>query len=185
MSHIAVVASGAGGVEELREQLIKPLIELGHSAAVTLTPTAGHWLESTGEVAALEQATGYPVRWKSRLPSDPRPHPQPDVIVAAPWSANSTAKLALGIADNQALTFICESMTLAPTIVFPRINAAHARQPAWTSHIEALRSAGLHLIEGRDLWPLHEPRQGRNPLPWPQIVALANGLASTDESTSK
>ena len=125
------------------------------------------------------------MRWKSRLPSDPRPHPQADVIVAAPWSANSTAKLALGIADNQALTFLCESMTLVPTIVFPRINAAHARQPAWTSHVEALRATGLHLIEGPDLWPLHEPRQGSNPLPWSQIIALANGLASTDESTSK
>ena len=185
MSNIAVVASGAGGVEELREQLVVPLIELGHTVAVTLTPTAGLWLESTGEVAALEQVTDFPVRWKSRLPSDPRPHPQPDVIVAAPWSANSTAKLALGIADNQALTFICESMTLVPTIVFPRINAAHARQPAWTSHVEALRATGVHLIEGPDLWPLHEPRQGSNPLPWPQIVALTHSLASTDESTSK
>lgn len=174
MSHIAVVASAAGGVEDLREQLIQPLIELGHTAAVTLTPTAGPWLESTGDVAALEQLTGYPVRWNPRLPSDPRPHPQADVIVAAPWSANSTAKLALGIADNQALTFICESMTLVPTIVFPRINAAHARQPAWTSHIEALRSAGVHLIDGPELWPLHEPRQGSAPLPWPQIVALAD-----------
>ncbi|NNG20561.1 flavoprotein [Naumannella sp. ID2617S] len=174
MSHIAVVASAAGGVEEVREQLVQPLIEIGHTAAVTLTPTAGLWLESTGEVAALEQLTGYTVRWKSRLPSAPRPHPEADVIVAAPWSANSTAKLALGIADNQALTFICESMTLVPTIVFPRINAAHARQPAWTSHIEHLRSTGVHVVEGDDVWPLSEPRQRKPPLPWKYLVNLAS-----------
>jgi hypothetical protein len=31
-------------------------------------------------------------------------------------------------------------------IIFPRINAAHARQPAWTDHLDRLRSAGVELI---------------------------------------
>jgi hypothetical protein len=30
-----------------------------------------------------------------------------------------------------------------PVVVFPRVNAAHARHPAWDSHIAALRRAGV------------------------------------------
>jgi hypothetical protein len=37
---IGLVASAAGGVEEIRHGLIEPLIRNGHQLAVTLTPTA-------------------------------------------------------------------------------------------------------------------------------------------------
>jgi hypothetical protein len=81
--------------------------------------------------------------------------------------------MALGISDNQALTQICETIGNGsiPIVVFPRINAAHARQPAWASHLLALRSASVHLVYGEDVWPLHEPRSepGRG-LPWPAIL---------------
>ena len=46
-------------------------------------------------------------------------------------TANSVAKLALGNADNQALTVLRECVATIPTIIFSRVNAAHARQPAW------------------------------------------------------
>lgn len=53
----------------------------------------------------------------------------------------------------------------------PRIDAAHTRQPAWNSHIEALRGAGMHLLMGDEYWPLHEPRSapGKD-LPWSKIL---------------
>lgn len=57
-------------------------------------------------------------------------------------------------------------------IIFPRINAAHARQPAWSSHIDQLRSAGVELIYGEHFWPLAEPRtDGPRELPWAAILA--------------
>ena len=117
MSTIGVVAAGAGGVEVIRTQLVRPLIDRGHTVAVTLTPTAGEWLRATGEWDKLEDLTGLPVRDKPRLPSEPRPHPQIDVFAAAPFSANSIAKLALGIADNQALTVLCENIAHVPMVV--------------------------------------------------------------------
>jgi hypothetical protein len=84
------------------------------------------------------------------------------------------AKLALGIADNQALTTACEAVGagIVPVVVFPRVNAAHARQPAWPSHIENLRRVGVDLVYGDEVWPLHEPRTepGRQ-LPWNSIRA--------------
>ena len=98
-----------------------------------------------------------------------------------PASANTVAKLALGIADNQALTTVCEALgTLSlPIIIFPRINAAHARQPAWASHIEALRRVGADLVYGDDVWPLHEPRSspGRD-LPWEVIRQRIKAVSS-------
>lgn len=173
MSHIAVVAGSAGGVEELCSHLVEPLLGAGHSVAVTLTPTAAAWLDAVGERERLAEVTGYQVRSQPRFPGETSPHPRADLIIAAPLTANSTAKLALGIADNQALTFLCESLTVVPTIIFPRINAAHARHPAWEAHMKRLR-ATAHIIEGPDVWPLNEPRSpGLKVLPWAQLVGQA------------
>ena len=135
MRTIAVVAASAGGVETLRNGLIEPLLAERHTVAITLTPTAADWLRDLGQVTRLEALTGLPVRDRPRLPGEPSPHPPIDIYVAAPMTANSTAKVALGIADNQALTVLNENIGRdAPMILFPRINAAHARHPAWSSH---------------------------------------------------
>ena len=172
MSTIGVVAASAGGVEVIRTQLVQPLIDRGHTVAVTLTPTAGDWLRSIGEVDKLQDLTGLPVRDQPRRPDDPRPHPKIDVFAAAPLSANSVAKLALGIADNQALTVLCENIAHVPMVVFPRINAAHARQPAWSDHLDRLRSVDVDLVYGDDVWPLAEPRTaGPRELPWHAIIS--------------
>jgi hypothetical protein len=94
------------------------------------------------------------------------------------------AKLALGIADNQALTQLCEAIggRDTPVVVFPRVNAAHAGQPAWTTHLDALRRAGVRLVYGEEVWPLHRPRgapAGRQ-LPWPAILdAVTAALMSS------
>jgi hypothetical protein len=67
---------------------------------------------------------------------------------------------------------LCECVATVPMIVFPRINAAHARQPAWSDHLDRLRSAGVDLIYGEDVWPLAEPRAaGPRELPWAAILS--------------
>jgi hypothetical protein len=146
---------------------------LGWHVAVTLTPTAATWLDAIGELAKIEDATGYVVRHAPRLPGEESPHPNVDCYLVAPASANTVAKLALGIADNQALTQVCEAIggRTVPVVVFPRVNAAHAGQPAWDIHIAALQRAGAHLVYGEDVWPLHHPRTapGRQ-LPWQAII---------------
>ena len=172
MSTVGVVAAGAGGVEAIRTALVEPLLAEGHTVAVTLTPTAGAWLRDIGEHKRLEAVTGLPVRDQPRLPREPRPHPSIDVFVAAPLTASSVAKLALGIGDNQALTVLTESIgTAAPMIVFPCINAAHARQPAWPDHVAPLTAAGVELVLGDHVWPLAEPRTAEHrDLPWAAIL---------------
>jgi hypothetical protein len=169
---LGLVGSAAGGVEEILPNLIVPMIERGWQVAVTLTPTAATWLDATGDIEKIEQVTGLPVRWKPRLPGEESPHPSIDCYAVVPASSNTVAKLALGLADNQALTQVCETIGLGsvPIVVFPRINAAHARQPSWDSHIAALQRAGVHLVMGDDVWPLHEPRSAPGKLPWDAII---------------
>ncbi|MFJ9358817.1 MULTISPECIES: flavoprotein [Streptomyces] len=171
---LGVVGSSAGGIEELRTGLVVPALQRGWTVAVTLTPTAGQWLRASGETTELEGLTGLPVRAESRLPGDSRPHPPVDCYVVAPASANTVAKLALGISDNQALTQVNEAIgTLAlPVVVWPRVNAAHTRHPAWEGHIKALRDSGVRLIYGDEVWPLAEPRAGMpgRRYPWEAVL---------------
>lgn len=170
---LGLVGSAADGVELLLPRLVEPMVRRGWRVAVTVTPTAATWLGATGDVDRIARVTGLPVRSEPRLPGVERPHPQVDCFAVVPASANTVAKLALGLADNQALTQVCEAigMETVPVVVFPRINAAHARHPAWGGHVAALRRAGVHLVMGDDVWPLHEPRSepGREP-PWAAIV---------------
>lgn len=171
---LGVIGCAAGGLEHIGSRLVEPMLERGWGVGVTLTPTAGTWLDAIDEIARLESLTGLPVRRTPRLPSEASPHPAADCYAVVPASANTVAKLALGIADNQALTQVCEALGLGtiPIIVFPRINAAHANQPAWKSHITALEQAGVSLIMGEDVWPLHKPRSASptRVFPWSTII---------------
>jgi phosphopantothenoylcysteine synthetase/decarboxylase len=82
-----------------------------------------------------------------------------------PATANSTAKLALGIADNQALTVLCEAVGGTPQVVVcPQLSDDQARHPAWAGHVRTLRDAGVHveLLEPDRTWTsvldaLHTP----------------------------
>lgn len=170
---LGLVGSAAGGLEQLLFKLIEPMQERGWRVAVTLTPTAATWLDATGDLKQIELVTGLPVRVKPRLPGEDSPHPKVDCYAVVPATSNTVGKLALGLADNQALTQVCEAIGLGvvPIVVFPRINAAHARQPSWDSHIAALKRAGVHLVMGDDVWPLHEPRSAPGKqLPWDAIM---------------
>lgn len=170
---LGLIGSAAGGLEELHTKLIEPMQERGWRVAVTLTPNAATWLDASGDLAKIEHGTGLPVRHQPRLPTEVSPHPPIDCYAVVPASANTVAKLALGIADNQALTTLCEAIGFGeiPIVVFPRINAAHANQPSWDEHIAKLQRAGAHLVMGEDVWPLHRPRSapGRE-LPWSAII---------------
>jgi hypothetical protein len=132
-------------------------------------------------LAGIEKATGYPVRIEPRSPHEQSPHPAVDCYAVAPASANTVAKLALGVSDNQALTQVNEAIgTLGlPVVVFPRVNAAHVRHPSWEAHLALLRGAGVRLVYGDDVWPLYEPRQaGPRELPWSAVLDAVNAAVS-------
>jgi phosphopantothenoylcysteine synthetase/decarboxylase len=169
---LGLVCCGAGGVESIRAELVESFLAEGWTVAVTATPAAYRWLADMGEVDLIEKITRLPVRHAPRLPREESPHPAADCYAVVPASANTVAKLALGVADNQALTQVCEALggRVPPVVVFPRVNAAHAGHPAWNGHLDALRQAGAILVWGEDVWPLSQPRSSPGPpLPWDAI----------------
>jgi len=145
---LGLVASAAGGVERwFRTGLAEPLARRGWRLAVTLTPTAARWLEP--ELPGLAGLTDLPVRWTSRLPSEPKPHPVPDAFAFAPATLNSLAKLAVGIGDNQALTVLSEALgRRAPLVVLAQVGPDQARHPAYRGHLAVLREAGAQVVTG-------------------------------------
>ena len=181
---IGLVCCAAGGVEHVRERFVLPALTRGWRVAVTLTPVAATWLRANGEVDRLAEVTGYPVRWERRLPWEESPHPPISCYAVVPASANTVARLALGLTDNQALTQVCEAIggRRTPVVVFPRINAAHAGQPAWETHLDALRRAGVRLVYGEQVWPLYPPRTARpdRELPWDAILAAVADALPTN-----
>lgn len=157
MRDLGLVAGSCGGLDvRFAAELARPAAVRGWRTAITLTPTAMRWLESTGALADVESATDLPVRSASRLPGEPRPHPDPSVFLFAPASANSVAKLALGIADNQALTVLGDVLG-APGItivVAYQIQDTRVHHPAWRRHLGALAEAGvtLHRLDAGRPW---------------------------------
>ena len=57
---VALVVSGAGGVEEVRGKFVRPAVERGWSVPVTATPTGGHWLADKGETTPARAAHWVP-----------------------------------------------------------------------------------------------------------------------------
>ena len=105
---VGLVGSSAGGVEEIRERLIEPLQALGWRVAVRYSDGC--------DMARRHRRTrqdrghhGYPVRHPPRLPERGESAPRRRLLRGRAGQRNTVAKLALGIADNQALTQVCEA----------------------------------------------------------------------------
>ncbi|WP_018686168.1 flavoprotein [Actinokineospora enzanensis] len=145
---LGLVAAAGGGLEHrLRPELAEPAASRGWRLAITFTPEAGRWMSETGEWDRLQALTDLPVRSLPRLPHEPKPYPMPDAFLFVPATANSIAKLALGIADNQALTALCEAVGAAdvPVIIRPQANADHRAHPLFPTHLSTLRQSGCHI----------------------------------------
>jgi hypothetical protein len=153
---IALVASGAGGVDSrLRRELAEPVVRRGWQLAITLTPVAATWFEATGELDRLAALTDLPVRSRSRLPSEPKPYRLPDGYLFVPATANSIAKLAVGIADNQAMTQLGEALgARVPIVLRPQAARPQRDHPAFAGHLGTLRAAGVQITDGpaEDAW---------------------------------
>ncbi|MFD8492174.1 flavoprotein [Amycolatopsis sp. NPDC059657] len=152
---LGLIGSSCGGLDtRFAAELAKPAAALGWRLAITLTPTAYRWLEVTGGLAELEALTDLPVRSVSRLPGEARPHPDPEVFLFAPATANSVAKLALGIADNQALTVVGDVLgsPRVSIVVAYSIQDTRELHPAWQSHVDTLVRAGVRVHRLGEAW---------------------------------
>jgi phosphopantothenoylcysteine synthetase/decarboxylase len=158
----------------------------GWDVCVLTTPSGRRFADVTG----LEQATGHPVRSDYKDPGEPDVLPGPDAIVLAPATVNTINKWAAGICDTLALGILVEAIgKRLPLAALPFTNRAHAAHPAFGENLAKLRSWGVTVLFGPEVYPLHEPGTGSRYLhlfPWAMAVeAIGPGTAgagAADES---
>ncbi|MCO6003617.1 flavoprotein [Actinoallomurus purpureus] len=146
--------------------LVRPAQERGWNVCVLTTPSARRFVD----VAALQGLTGYPVRSEYREPGTPDVLPPPDAVIVAPATVNTINKWGAGICDTLALGILVEGIgKRLPIVALPFTNRAHAAHPAFAENVGRLRSWGVTVLFGPDVYPLHAPGMGSDHLdqyPW-------------------
>ncbi|MBB5869666.1 phosphopantothenoylcysteine synthetase/decarboxylase [Allocatelliglobosispora scoriae] len=178
--HLLIIACGAGPAADL-DRLIAVAHRHSWTTAVAATAAALHFIDTT----ALERLTGSRVRSDFRW-SEPqqggRALPPVDALIIAPTTANTVAKLSLGIADTYALTLAAEMIGRGvPTVVVPFANSAFASREPFARAVASLRGEGVHVMSGRSAgWEPHAPGTGpeaQTAFPWEAAFLAASAMA--------
>jgi phosphopantothenoylcysteine synthetase/decarboxylase len=147
-------------------KLVKLAQDAGWDVCVVATPQAVKFLD----VTTLEAMTGHQVRSEYKQPDEPDVLPPPKAMIVAPASFNTMNKWAAGISDTLALGLLTEAIgKRLPVAAVPFTNRAHAAHPAFERSIADLRSWGVRVLYGPDVYELHEPGTGSqyvSKFPW-------------------
>jgi phosphopantothenoylcysteine synthetase/decarboxylase len=170
---IACAAPPAGEVA----RLVSIAQQDGWDVCVLTTPSGRRF----ADLAGLERMTGHPVRSDYKDPGEPDVLPSADAIIVAPATVNTMNKWAAGICDTLALGILVEAIgKQTPTVAMPFTNRAHAAHPAFIENVARLRSWGVVVLFGPDVYPLHEPGTGSRYLhifPWARAAEAVGALA--------
>lgn len=137
-----------GGIAAYKAaELARLCIRGGAAVQVVMTPAALNFITPL----TFQTITGRPVPVESftLLSSDRVRHielaAEADVMVVAPASANTLAKMANGIADNLLTTIFLAAA--CPVVLVPSMNERMLEHPAVLENLERLRRMGCHLME--------------------------------------
>ncbi|WP_328340542.1 flavoprotein [Micromonospora sp. NBC_00421] len=173
-NHLQIVVCAAGPAPDVTT-LINTAHQQSWTAAVTATPDATSFID----IPAIEKLTGTPVRSDYRAaPGTRRSLPTTDALVVAPATYNSINKIALGLADNYAMTTIAELIGRhIPTVIVPFVNTALATRLPFRHAVASLRAEGLHIMLGPEHgWEPHPPGGGndrQSDFPWTTAFEIA------------
>jgi phosphopantothenoylcysteine synthetase/decarboxylase len=147
-------------------RLIEPAQKAGWDVCLLVTPSATRFVD----MDSLEKLTGHPVRSEYKEPGTPDVLPPPDAIIVAPATLNTINKWAAGICDTLPLGILVEAIgKKMPTVALPFTNYAHAAHPVFAENVKKLRSWGIQVLYGPDVYPLHAPGTGSlhlDSFPW-------------------
>ena len=131
-----VLVGVTGGIAAYKAcELTRLLVKAGHEVTPILTPDAERFVTvHTFEALARRE-----------MPRELYPHlVEADLLVVAPLSANTLAKLAQGLADN-----VLTQTALAfegPLVAAPAMNPRMWAHPATQANVEVLRVRGVELV---------------------------------------
>lgn len=168
-----LVVSGAPAPEGL-PALVRGCQSEGWQVAVFSTPAGLRFADA----AELEALTGAPVRSEYRMPGTGDPTPPADAVLACPLTFGSVNKLALGIADNMAVSLLCEMAGYGvPVVVVPHCKPQLASHPAFRESLKTLRGMGIRV--------LFDPAApyGRRLPPWSEVISALPAHAAAGRAS--
>ncbi|KAF7336345.1 Flavoprotein [Mycena venus] len=169
---IHLVICGAGPLKDVSE-LVDQLLRRGWKVQAIATPSA---LDIGLDVRAVERQTGRPVVTSADIPRTATP----DAIMVAPATANTLAKLALGIRDTHAAGILAQAVAARiPMVVLPSIKKVDLNGGPLPMHIKTLRGEGIHVLIGEPngIKPTNASSKDGPlpPFPWNlAVTAMAN-----------
>jgi phosphopantothenoylcysteine decarboxylase/phosphopantothenate--cysteine ligase len=156
-----ILVGVTGGIAAYKAcELVRLLVKAGHDVVPLVTPGAERFVRAeTFDALARRDPRS----------SGPYPHLQrADLLVIAPLTANTLAKLAHGLADN-----LVTEAALAhegPTLVAPAMNTRMWGHPATQANLELLRMRGVDVI-GPVAGELAEGEEGIGRMAEPDAIA--------------
>jgi phosphopantothenoylcysteine decarboxylase / phosphopantothenate---cysteine ligase len=131
-----VLVGVSGGIAAYKAcGLIRLLIKAGHEVTPLVTPGAERFVRAE---------TFYALAGRS-FSEDPYPHlERADLLVVAPCTSNTLAKLAHGLADN--LVTEAALAHAGPVLVAPAMNSRMWLHPATQANAEVLRTRGVEFV---------------------------------------
>lgn len=143
-----IVLGICGGIAAYKTaSLVRLFVKAGAEVQVIMTPAAKEFITPvtmsalTGKPVVSEFFTANTGEWHSHVDLGL----WADVMVIAPATASSIAKMANGVADNMLITSYLSSK--APVFIAPAMDLDMMAHPSTTRNIEMLRSYGNRIID--------------------------------------
>jgi phosphopantothenoylcysteine decarboxylase / phosphopantothenate---cysteine ligase len=154
-----VILGVTGGIAAYKAcELARLLVRAGHEVTPVLT----------AEAESFVSAKTFEALARREMPRALYPHlVEADLLVVAPLSANTLAKLAQGLADN-----VLTQTALAfdgPVVAAPAMNPRMWWNPATQANIEALRARGVELV-GPEEGDTAEGEEGTGRMSEPEAI---------------
>jgi phosphopantothenoylcysteine synthetase/decarboxylase len=143
MPRCTLVVSGAP-LAQRAVDFVVALQQAGFDVDLVATENGLGWVdldEVAVKTGALLRQAGQPAATAPRVPL-------PDAVVVCPATFNTLNKVALGIADTRAHSFLAECFgARLPMVFVPMINERLWNHPVLASHLELLRSGGAEILD--------------------------------------
>lgn len=146
-----VILGISGGIAAFKSvYLLRLLVKAGAEVQVVITPNGKQFITPV----TLSSLSGKPVisEFFSANTGEWHSHVDlglwADVMVVAPATASTIAKMANGVADNMLITTYLSAK--APVFVCPAMDLDMMAHPSTTRNLELLRSYGNHIIEAAE-----------------------------------
>jgi phosphopantothenoylcysteine decarboxylase / phosphopantothenate---cysteine ligase len=154
-----VLVGVTGGIAAYKAcELVRLLVKAGHEVTPILTPDAERFVTAHTFEALARQET----------PRDLYPHlVEADLLVVAPVSANTLAKMANGLADN--VLTQCVLAFRGAVLIAPAMNVRMWEHPATRENVERLVDRGVELL-GPEEGELAEGEHGPGRMTEPAVI---------------